>query len=145
MSTATLTREISIRCAHCKGRHGSVAEIRACAFKPVEVVTPIKVEPVTEPGMYADYKGDVFLVQFSKNEHLYAKKLVAVMHSDKVHKLEFEYEKGAIFHLEARMRMTVEDVAKLGKLTEHCWVCGKRLTVKKSIDAGIGPVCAKKV
>jgi hypothetical protein len=144
MSTATLTREVSIKCAHCQGRHGSVAEVRACSLKPIVSVVTQRV-PVTDAGMYMTYAGDVFLVQPSAQGNLYAKKLVATMHGDKVHKLEFAYEKGAIFTLDARMRMTVADVANLGKLTEHCWVCGKRLTVKKSIDAGIGPVCAKKV
>ena len=144
MSTETLTREISIRCAHCKGRHGSVAEVRDCAFKPI-VTIPAKRVPVDEPGMYANYDGDVFLVQRSEQGNLYAKKLIAAMYGDKVHKIMFEYAKGAIFTLDARMRMTVADVANLGKLTEHCWVCGRRLLVKASIDAGIGPVCAKKV
>jgi hypothetical protein len=31
MSTATITRPVSIRCAHCKGRHASVEDIRQCA------------------------------------------------------------------------------------------------------------------
>lgn len=136
------THEISIRCAHCKGKHGSVAEVRACSM--ITTQTGIKTEPITEPGMYA-LGSDVFLVELSRNNHLYARKLVATMQGAKVHKLTFEYEKGAIFKLTAAMRMTPEAVAALGKTTGHCWVCARKLTVQKSIDAGIGPVCAKKV
>ena len=139
MSTATLTREISIKCAHCKDRHGSVADVRACATKPV-----ITFVPATEPGVYRT-GGDVFLVVRSEKGNLYAKKLVTTMHGDKVHKLTFEYDKGSIFKIQATDRMTLEDVAKLGQTTGHCWVCARKLTVQKSIAAGIGPVCAKKV
>jgi len=31
-----------------------------------------------------------------------------------------------------------------GKRTGNCAICGKKLTVGKSIDLGIGPVCAKR-
>jgi hypothetical protein len=131
---------VSIKCAHCKERHGSVAEVRACATK----LAPIAAKPVSEPGMYR-VGTDVYLVKLSGNDRLYASRLVPTMHGTTVHKLTFEYDKGSIFKITAADRMTVKQVAELGKLTEHRWVCGKRLTVKKSIDAGIGPVCAKKV
>lgn len=141
MTTAMLIREISIRCAHCKERHGSVAEVRACAAGPVE--PPVVFEPVTEPGMYRT--DDVFLVVASESGRLYAKKLVKVMKGDKVHKLTYEYDKGSIYKISATDRMTVDEVAALGVATAHCWVCSRKLTKKVSIEAGIGPVCATKV
>lgn len=146
MSTATLTREVSIKCGHCKGNHGSVDEVRNCAYVLSAVGQSAKrnTNPVTEPGMYRT-GGDVFLVVRSEKGHLYARKLVTRMQGVKVHKLSFQYDKGSIFKIQATDRMTLEDVAKLGQTTGHCWVCARKLTVQKSIVAGIGPVCAKKV
>lgn len=139
MQSATRTREISIRCAHCKGRHDCVAAVRACATQPI-----VEFKPVTEPGMYRT-NGDVYLVVPSKQGNLYAKKLVTTLHGTTVHKLSFEYDKGSIFKIQSTDRMTLADVAQLGQTTGHCWVCARKLTVQKSIVAGIGPVCAKKV
>lgn len=132
---------MSIRCAHCKKRHETVAAVRDCA----SVTVSVKKTPVDAPGMYR--RGpDVFLVVKSKkSDHFFAKKLVKTMHGDVLHKLHFEYEKGAIFQLSMECRMTIDEVADLGQMTGHCWVCAKQLTVQKSIEAGIGPVCIKKV
>lgn len=132
-----------MKCGHCKGSHGTVAEVRNCSQFSLNPPKP-KITPVTEPGMYRIPVG-VYQVTLSKNNRLYARKLVTVMQGGEVHKLEFEYEKGAIFKLAAEDRMTVEQVGELGKITGHCWVCQRKLTVQKSIAAGIGPVCARKV
>ncbi len=146
MSNAVLTREVSIKCAHCKGRHGSVDEVRNCAYRlpPAGQAAQVKFEPVKEPGMYR-VDGDVYLVVRSERGNLYAKKLVTVMQGVQVHKLTFEYDKGSVFKIQSTDRMSVADVAALGKTTGHCWVCARKLTVQKSIAAGIGPVCAKRV
>lgn len=140
------TREISIRCAHCQGRHGSVDEVRNCAYdkSPLGQAAQVKFEPVKEPGMYRT-EGDVYLVVRSEKGNLYAKKLVTTMHGTQVHKLTFEYDKGSVFKIQSTDRMTLADVAALGKTTGHCWICTRKLTVQKSIAAGIGPVCAKRV
>jgi hypothetical protein len=142
-----------INCAHCKNKHQTVAEVKACSqVKMVQapatiIITPMPVKKtlITEPGMYWGNNGAYLVVQTKDGKNLYAKKLVTTMAGDKVHKLHFEYEKGAIWSLDAADKMTVEQVAKLGKTTGHCWVCAKPLKVKKSIEAGIGPVCIKKV
>lgn len=175
-----------IKCAHCKGRHKKVAEVKACAFGAVKIApaaTSIELiekqmhemvrvaelredaqvaefkanrdaalltatKPkiaVTEPGMYRR-GGDVFQVIWNKaGTHLYAKLYVPTYVAGKLHKFEFTYDKGAIFSLDAGDRMTVEEVGQLGRDTGWCWVCHRKLTVQKSIEAGIGPVCAKKV
>ena len=200
-----------IKCAHCKNRHETVAEVRICSkvqiaqkvapitvdieqieremhamvaraerledeqvaqFKmrrdealgifngsgSVAVAAPVVAIPqprrsaekitvaVFEPGMYRT-DGVVYLVQCSKKntDRLYAKRLVPTYHGTELHKLHLEYDKGAIWNIKAADRMTVEEVESLGKLTGHCWVCGRELKVQKSINAGIGPVCAKKV
>lgn len=47
--------------------------------------------------------------------------------------------------LDEETRMTLEDAIAFGKATGHCCVCGTKLTNPASIEAGIGPVCAKKL
>lgn len=131
-------------CGSCKQNHKTVGDVRACYEATNVLPKPAKIQ-VTEPGMYK-LGEDVFQVVFNKDKtHLYAKKLVASYSDGTVHKLDFEYDKGSIFKLEPEHRMTVVEVAKLGKLTGFCWVCRRELKVTKSIAAGIGPVCAKKV
>lgn len=133
-----------IKCAHCKDRHETVAEVRSCS-QPKSSVAVIERTPVTEPGMYRR-SGDVFQVVWNQaNTFLYAKRYVPTYVAGKLHKFEFTYDKGSIFTLDAEDRMTVDEVAQLGKNTRWCWVCHRKLTVQKSIERGIGPVCAKKV
>lgn len=133
-----------IRCAHCKNRHETVAEVKSCA-QGTSAVAVMERTPVTEPGMY-QLNGDVFQVVWNQAKtHLYAKLYVPTYVAGKLHKFEFVYDKGSIFKLDAKDRMTVDEVAQLGKQSGWCWVCHRKLTVQKSIDAGIGPVCAKKV
>ena len=55
----------------------------------------------------------------------------------------FEYVKGLIFRL--RSRMTLEEAKTWGALHGRCCVCAALLTNPKSVQAGIGPVCGKKV
>jgi hypothetical protein len=40
--------------------------------------------------------------------------------------------------------MTLEDAKEFGRLYGMCCQCGATLTDEKSIEAGIGPVCAGK-
>lgn len=140
-----------MKCGHCKGKHETVAQVKLCST--VQIAQPIVTAPqhkdkvtITEPGMYR-IAGEVFLVERSKRHvgRLYAKRLIPTYVGQKLHKLEFEYQAGAVYRLEPEHRMTVDEVAQLGKLTGRCWVCRHKLTVQKSIEAGIGPVCAKKV
>lgn len=161
-----------IKCAHCKNKHNTVADVKACSqvqiafgapkvpniptaaslLAPVipnipyiPMPAPVKKELITTAGMYKTGE-DVFLVVPTKDgKKLYAKKLVKTMKGDDVHKLHFEYDKGAIWKISETDKMTVDEVAQLGKTTGQCWVCATKLTAKKSIEAGIGPVCAKKV
>lgn len=96
---------------------------------------------VTEPGMYR--KGDDFYrVQRSRGSgNLYAKRLV-VSEFGKGH---FEYASGAIFGLSDEDRMSVEEAKQFGFAYGICCVCSAELSDPKSVAAGIGPVCAKRV
>lgn len=137
-------------CGHCKENHTTVGEVRVCAQIVNLPPKPATVQ-VTEPGMYKIPGGsiydNVFQVVFNKAKtHLYAKKLVATYDAcNELHRVDFDYDKGSIFKLSAENRMTVAEVAELGKLTGRCWVCRRELNTAKSIAAGIGPVCIKKV
>ncbi len=72
--------------------------------------------------------------------HLYAKRL-SVSPSGKV---TFAYEAGAVGRLSEDTRMSLEDAKAFGALYGTCCVCGRTLTDEKSIEVGIGPVCAGK-
>lgn len=101
--------------------------------------------PATEPGMYQKPSGTIYRVKFNKlRTHLYAERVTQETYYGKP-KLVFTYMPGEIKNLTADMRMTV-DTAKIA--SQHfgaCCVCGRTLTAKESIAAGIGPVCASRI
>lgn len=131
-------------CGSCKENHKTVGEVRDC-YQATSVLPKPAVVAVTEPGMYK-LGDDVFQVIYNKAKtNLYAKKLIPTYYGDVLHRIDFEYEKGSIFKISANNRMTIAEVTALGKLSGHCWVCRRELTTAKSIAAGIGPVCIKKV
>lgn len=41
-------------------------------------------------------------------------------------------------------RMTLDEAKRFGRMTGSCIVCGRRLDVPESVEAGIGPKCATK-
>jgi hypothetical protein len=89
--------------------------------------------------MYRDNAGIIYKVQASRETgRLYAK------HLD-VAERKFEFEAGAMRHLTAEMRMTVEEAKAFGVEYGFCVVCGKFLTDARSVAQGIGPVCITKV
>lgn len=78
----------------------------------------------------------IFKVQTAKTSNrLYAKELVDG---------SFEYAQGAMRIIKAEHRMTLDEAKAYGKATGTCCVCSRTLTVKASIEAGIGPICASK-
>lgn len=96
-------------------------------------------EQVTE-GMWIVESGDrptrVFKVQRAVHGsgHLYAKELTDG---------KFTYAHGALPLIGRYGRpMTIDEAREYGRLYGVCAVCGATLTDEKSIEAGIGPVCA---
>jgi hypothetical protein len=59
-------------------------------------------------------------------------------------KVEFRYEKGAIFKLRPDMRISVERAEELSIEYKHCICCGHGIKVIDSVLRGIGPVCLGK-
>jgi hypothetical protein len=41
--------------------------------------------------------------------------------------------------------LSFDEMVEIGRKTGLCCICGRSLDDEKSIEAGIGPVCAKKV
>lgn len=59
--------------------------------------------------------------------------------------VSFDYAPEAIKRLALIHRMSLDEAKALGCLYGTCIVCGRTLSDEKSIAAGIGPVCAKRV
>ena len=95
--------------------------------------------PVTEVGMYLNGAGVAYRVKMSRQGRLYASRFVpeAQVRADR-----FVYEGGAVYRLDASMRMTLEQAKALGAQYSQCCVCGRDLSAEQSVEAGIGPVCA---
>lgn len=107
-------------------------------------------KPLVGPGVY-NYEGIMYAVKESKQNpgrhYAYQIRLVG-------NKFKHEYAKGVIFKLTEEMRVSAEAVVALnistihehnGKRVGSCCVCGRMLTKKSSIDAGIGPICGGRV
>lgn len=93
---------------------------------------------VTEVGSYRK-DGIIYRVRRSKSsDKLYAQRLDPNTN-------EFVYEPGLIRNLSSLDRMTLEQAKEYGAQFGVCCVCARTLTDPTSIDAGIGPVCAKRV
>jgi hypothetical protein len=107
-------------------------------------------DPVVDEGMY-QHERDIYRVQRSKTSgNLYAKRLVDISgnrlsESDVVVNWEFQYDPGAIRTLRSSERMTLDQARLFGIQYGVCCVCGITLKDAKSVQAGIGPVCAKRV
>ena len=56
----------------------------------------------------------------------------------------YEEGRGKICLLDPAQRLTLEQARALSRRTGTCCSCGARLTDPNSIDAGIGPVCARR-
>lgn len=90
-----------------------------------------------EQGMYRR-DGRIFKVQRAVHGsgNLYAKELVDG---------SFQYAAGEVRKLRPEHRMTLDEAKEYGALYGVCVVCARTLTDEKSIAAGIGPICARKV
>ena len=91
-----------------------------------------------EPAIYL-VDGAVYKVQRAVHGsgRLYAKRL-------NPETAQFVYEAGAIHKIRPEHRMTLEQAKEFGAIYGICCSCGATLTDEKSIEAGIGPWCAKK-
>jgi hypothetical protein len=57
----------------------------------------------------------------------------------------WEYVMGAIYKVREIDRLSLEQAKVISAQIGECVICGRTLTDGKSVDAGIGPVCRKRV
>ena len=136
-------------CGKCKASGVSVAHVRACygvavnesAQKNREFRETRKTKPAEE-GFYFK-NGEVYKVQLAVHGSgkPYAKRLVVT--EDKTG--HWMMSPGTVFHLSPEDKLTAEKAKELGHLYGVCMICGRTLTNEDSIEAGIGPVCAKRM
>lgn len=93
--------------------------------------------------------GEIYKVQKAVHGsgNLYAKKLVTdsewTFQRGTTKKAgSFEYAPGMINKLSVDTRMSLDEAKEFGRLYGFCCVCAATLTDERSIEAGIGPVCA---
>jgi hypothetical protein len=162
MTTATLIRPTSIICGCCKGRHDSVALVRACyalgtakaaAPAPVEVSTPPATPARTRlnfkaipDGNYAVREGGVvkfYRVSTGKSGF----KNVQVRASDELHML-LGKAGIAVLHRIVEAGLAKSQMLFVTEL-ERCCKCGRSLTDENSrtnarVNGGYGPDCVGK-
>lgn len=94
-----------------------------------------------EDGMYR-FDETIYKVQHAVHGsgRQYAKELVQYADGS----WGFEYARGIVYKLRPEHKMSLEDAKAFGALYGTCCVCGRTLTDEKSIEAGIGPICAGK-
>jgi hypothetical protein len=99
-------------------------------------------DPVQREGVYAKRDGadviGVYRVKKSQAGNLYAMSL-------NLDSGEFTYVKGGIFALNEADRLSLQEACAIGQQWGRCIVCGAPLSDPKSIAAGIGPVCVKRI
>lgn len=89
-------------------------------------------------GFYL-FDDEVLEVKTSKAGHPYAMKLDPETG-------KFEYAGGApVTKLTPEHALTIEQAAQYGRRISRCVICGLTLTDPKSIERGIGPICAAKL
>ena len=57
----------------------------------------------------------------------------------------FEYVAGAVHNVREIDRLTMVEALAISAQIGECVICGRTLTASKSVEAGIGPVCRKRV
>lgn len=162
----------SINCAHCKGKHSSVAEVRACASGSVPAGTAQPANGGYKRTELPPATGDSTLVKRIKaardlvpsGHYAVAEMYGRAWRFFKVDKPETGQWRGYTFLKEQagsdyyrvkpfpREVDVMEAIAKdpraaaidYGRQLGRCSVCNRELTNPESIDAGIGPICAGK-
>lgn len=101
----------------------------------------LNVDP--EVGMYIDRASDSVYRFYmgQRSGRVLAKRLIE---ADAGWFYEYAGAGQAVLKRHKLERMTLEEAKRFGKMSGMCVVCGRRLDVPESVEAGIGPVCANK-
>lgn len=87
-------------------------------------------------GVYENNIGVFRVVKSQSSSRLYAKRLIGS---------QWVYAAGAIAKIKPETKLTLEAAKAYGRKTGRCIICQAELTDPKSVEAGIGPVCAKRI
>lgn len=117
-----------------KGASDVLDTFKAQPYKPREAREEL------EAGIYL-HDGEIFKVQRAVHGsgNMYAKRLTVIDGTG-----TFEFAGGMVRKLKADERMTLDQAREYGAVYGVCCNCGRTLTDETSIEAGIGPVCAKR-
>lgn len=99
-----------------------------------------------ESGIYTD-GSLIFKVYKGQSGRMLAKELIGheVTTDEGVERYaEFEYRGAAERFVKGMRKMTLDEAKEFGAIYGVCCNCGATLTAEDSIEAGIGPVCAKR-
>jgi hypothetical protein len=116
-----------------------IDELTKCPWKNAKPQVK-KGEPVGE-GFYCITEGLCDLVYYKVQTSKTSGKRYAKTWNGK----GWDFAPGGIYKLTDADKLTKEQAVKFGKKTGNCCICSKVLTVKASIEAGIGPICADKL
>lgn len=108
--------------------------------RQIEKATPAPAREFVTAGFF-EMDGRIYKVVPSRSTgRNYAMSLAA----PGVRKGTWSYERGAMYALTESMRLSLEQAKAYGRSHGFCIACGALLTDPKSVEAGIGPVCAKR-
>lgn len=125
------------------GFGGSASRVLDSLFPlPAKEGAPAK----AQPGYYTTAQGEVFVVVTNKAKtSTYAKRLVFTEAANGSMRPSWEYAPGLGRTLAGTEPLTADAAGALGHLHGFCIICCKALTDPKSVQAGIGPVCVKRL
>jgi Family of unknown function (DUF6011) len=110
--------------------------------------TPARVITATTPGVYRHH-GLIYVVKPSKRHpgRVYAAQLVEspprVTEAGTEIPFQLEFRPGLIYDLTEADRMPLAEAQAITARYGRCIVCHRALKAAKSVEQGIGPVCAK--
>lgn len=123
-----------------------IDRLKALPFAVALPVAPAAADrPAVTVGMYRLADDRIVKIQPSRESgNLYGK--VLAQRSDRGGAWGFVYEAG-LYHRVVREgeRLTLAEAVAFGRFTGTCCVCGIELTDPKSVEAGVGPICAKRL
>lgn len=125
-------------------RHGALTERQEASARSMHAKVTARKQNAPaksanpEPGYYIDDKNDYYVVVEGKRSgNLYAK-----MWNGR----SWDYVGRSPFAtLVDTPKLSKEQAAEFGHMFGRCIVCGRTLTDPASVEAGIGPICAKRL
>ncbi len=128
----------------------TIAQIKALRAAKRDAPAASASTDAVDEGMYMTPDGKIFKVQIAHHGsgRPYAKRLIPgktlAENGGVAEAARWQYVAGAIRELRPEHKMSKEQAQVFGKLYGVCCRCGIILTHEESIEAGIGPDCAKK-